>query len=81
MGKKAKEHRKKVEKRNRIIAQERQRFEKAQKELFETIKEENRRGLFNNDPILQIPQLDSPILFPQGDANTANSTILSGPKI
>ncbi len=78
MGKKAKEHRKKVEKRNRIIAQERKRFEKAQKEMFDIIREENSRGLFNNDPTLQIPQIDSPILFPQSDSN---STILSGPKI
>lgn len=34
MGKKAKEHRKKVAKRNRILAQERQRYEKVTKKLI-----------------------------------------------
>ena len=44
MGKRAKEHRKKVEKRNRMIADDRKRMEKAQKEFFDMIQEENKKG-------------------------------------
>ncbi len=65
MGKKAKEHRKKVAKRNNLIAQERKRFEKMQKEmLMKLIEEEKQKGLFNN-PVstsnLDLPTIGLPI--------------------
>ena len=55
-----KEHKKRVAKRNNIIAQERKKVEKAQKEfLMKLIDEEKQKGLFNNPtqlpPMTPIP--------------------------
>lgn len=75
MGKRAKEHRKKVEKRNRMIANERKRMEKVQKEFLDMIQEENRKGMFNS-PTMPLPTLDG-----QLTGLAINSTILNGPQI
>jgi hypothetical protein len=79
MGKRAKEHRKKVEKRNRIIADERKRMEKAQKEFFDMIQEENKKGMFNS-PTMPLPTLDGPLMINTGGLSI-NPTIMNGPKI
>lgn len=75
MGKRAKEHRKKVEKRNRMITNERKRMEKVQKEFLDMIQEENRKGMFNS-PTMPLPTLDG-----QLTGLAINSTILNGPQI
>jgi hypothetical protein len=79
MGKRAKEHRKKVEKRNRMIADDRKRMEKAQKEFFDMIQEENKKGMFNS-PTIPLPTLDGPLMINTGGLSI-NPTILNGPKI
>lgn len=44
-----KDHKKRVAKRNNVLQQEKKRFEKAQKEFFmKIIEEEKNKGLFNN---------------------------------
>jgi hypothetical protein len=78
MGKRAKEHRKKVEKRNRMIADERKKMEKAQKEFFDMIQEENKKGMFNS-PTMPLPTLDGPLMVNTGQP--ISSTILNGPQI
>ena len=78
MGKRE-EHRKKVEKRNRIIADERKRMEKAQKEFFDMIQEENKKGMFNS-PTMPLPTLDGPLMINTGGLSI-NPTIMNGPKI
>lgn len=58
MGKKAKEHRKRVAKRNQRIADEKKRFEKmAMKFLNTIIDKENAEGKFDN-PIQPLPTFD-----------------------
>jgi len=59
MGKKAKEHRKKVAKRNAQIKQTQAKYQKMQKEmLMSLIEQEKQKGLFDNMPqIPQIPQI------------------------
>lgn len=59
MGKKAKEHRKKVAKRNAQIKQAQAKYQKIQKEmLMSLIEQEKQKGLFDNMPqIPQIPQI------------------------
>ena len=56
-GKKAKEHRKKVAKRNEQIKQQQRKIEKAQKEfLMQLIEQEKQNGLFNS-PVMPLPNL------------------------
>ena len=51
MGKKAKEHRKKVAKRNAQIKQAQAKYQKMQKEmLMSLIEQEKQKGLFDNMP-------------------------------
>jgi hypothetical protein len=57
MGKKAKEHRKKIAKRNEQIKQQQRKVEKAQKEfLMQLIEQEKQKGLFNS-PVMPLPNL------------------------
>jgi hypothetical protein len=64
MGKKAKEHRKKVAKRNAQIKQSQDKHQKIQKEmLMKLIEQEKQKGLFNNIP--QIPQIGQDLLSDQ----------------
>ena len=66
MGKKAKEHRKKVAKRNETIKNEQRKFQKQQHErLMELIEREKQMGSFNNTPnapTIDIPGLQGPML-------------------
>ena len=66
MGKKAKEHRKKVSKRNETIKNEQKSFQKKQQErLMELIEREKQMGSFNNNPsipVINIPGLQGPML-------------------
>ncbi len=53
MGKKAKEHRKKIAKRNEAINLQKRRIKKAQEEmLMQLIEREKAAGKFNNDPVV-----------------------------
>lgn len=66
-----KEHKLRVAKRNNKIAQEKKQFEKMQKNLLmKLIDEENKKGLFNNQPNIpgfpQIPVIDGPSLGIEG---------------
>jgi hypothetical protein len=75
-----KEHKKRVAKRNNILNQERKRFEKAQKEFFKKIiDDENKRGLFNNEvnPNIntELPSIDHSL------TPTPNLGLVEGPKI
>ena len=80
MGKKAKEHRKKVAKRNRIIAQEMKRYEKMSQELLNKMYSEQQSTDQAFQTSFNFPQLDGPLLIPTTET-ISNSTILSGPKI
>ena len=66
MGKKAKEHRKKVAKRNDAIKNEQKKFQKQQQErLMELIEKEKQMGAFMNTPnatTMDIPGLQGPML-------------------
>lgn len=78
-GKKEKEHRRKVEKRNEKIKQERKKFEKSQQEfLMKLIEDEKQRGLFNS-PVMPftspIPGVEGPSL------GMPNLGIPNGPQI
>ncbi len=79
MGKKAKEHRKKVAKRNRIIQQERKRYEKITKELFNQIRMSNEESSSPYDSTLVSAPLTGPLSLPNFDSNP--TTIQSGPQI
>ena len=55
MGKRTKEHRKKVAKRNEQSKQQQKKLEKAQKEfLMQLIEQEKQKGLFNS-PVMPLP--------------------------
>lgn len=63
MGKKDKEHRKKVEKRNNLLKHKKRILENSQKRiLMDIIQKEKEAGLFDNNPI---ESTDSPIIGPQ----------------
>ena len=72
MGKKAKEHRRKVEKRKRIQQQEMKRFQKIQQQLLEKIMSEQQ----STDSLIG-SNLNPTIT----ESQVVNSTILNGPLI
>lgn len=80
MGKKAKEHRKKVAKRNEAIAQDRKKAEKAHKEMImKLIEQENQKGMFNS-PVMPFSGLNTPSFgLPLNEGPTLG--IPSGPNI
>lgn len=67
MGKKAKEHRKKVAARNQKIQQQRKSIENAQRKfIMDLIEKEKKVGLFdNNQPPVPVPSNDPIIEGPQ----------------
>jgi hypothetical protein len=80
MGKKAKEHRKKVAKRNRIIAQERQRYEKLTNQIIQEMQSATNESdnLYNSG--LNLPLLSGPLSLPNFTEDI-NTTIQSGPQV
>lgn len=78
MGKKAKEHRKKVAKRNRIIAQERKRFEKMSQEFLTKMYEQSTSQ--TNQPTFALPNMDGPLFVPPTEPMNT-TTVLNGPQI
>lgn len=82
MGKKAKEHRKKVAKRNRILAQERRRYEKMTEAMINRMYESKNSGLDITSNI-NLPKLDGPLMIPPTEqiSTTPTPTILNGPLI
>jgi Mg-chelatase subunit ChlI len=81
MGKKAKEHKKKVEKRKRIMQQEMKHFQKVQQQLLEKIMSEQQSTQnVIGSALDQIPNLDGPMIS-NTDNQILNSTILNGPQI
>jgi len=75
MGKRTKEHRKKVAKRNEQIKQHQRKVEKYQKEfLMQLIEQEKQKGLFNA-PVMPMPGIDAPTL------GMPNLGIPNGPQI
>ena len=76
MGKAAKEHRKKVQARNLKLQQEKRKREKFQQEfIMNLIKQEQEKGLFNNNPGVDGPMLDGPML----DGPMLDGPMLDGP--
>jgi uncharacterized protein YjgD (DUF1641 family) len=72
MGKKAKEHRKKVAKRNQKINEVKKKQEKfAMDYLMKLIQKEKEKGLFDN-PVQPLPKIDP---------TSSNSTTFNGPQI
>jgi hypothetical protein len=60
-----KNHKKKVEARNERISQEKKRREKSQREfIMNLIKQEQERGLFENNPSLSPSLIDGPVIGP-----------------
>jgi len=58
-----KNHKKKVEARNERISQEKKRREKSQREfIMNLIKQEQERGLFENNPSLSPSLIDGPVI-------------------
>lgn len=79
MGKKAKEHRKKVAKRNERLALERKKMEKQQKEfLMQLIEREKAAGKFENNPTIPFNLTGDPSSLGQPFNLTPN---VSGPQI
>jgi hypothetical protein len=75
MGKKAKEHRKKVEKRNQKIAQTKKKQEKTAMDfLMKLIKKEKEKGLFDN-PVQPLPTNDTHLV------TSNDETKFNGPQI
>lgn len=64
MGKKAKEHRKKVAARNAKIQQQKKSIQNAQRKfLLDLIEKEKQSGAFDNNPTLSsMPVTDSPVI-------------------
>lgn len=67
MGKKAKEHRKKVAKRNEAIKESQKNADKVRNELLnKLIERERQKGLFES-PVMSIPTIEGPSLdLPSG---------------
>lgn len=66
MGKRAKEHRKKVQKRNEQIKNQQRRIGKLQRAFFEQIMKEKEAGAYENTPTIpgvDGPQLDGPAVI------------------
>jgi len=80
MGKKAKEHRKKVAKRNRIIAQENKRFEKMSQEFLTKMYNEQQNAQKSTGISFDLPNVNGPLILPPTEP-FINSTILNGPQI
>ena len=78
MGKAAKEHRKRVQARNLKLQHEKRRREKFQQEfIMNLIKQEQEKGLFNNNPEVDGPMLDGPML----DGPMLDGPVLETPTI
>ncbi len=60
MGKKAKDHRKKIAKRNEEIKLNQKRFKKAQEDIMQIIEREKAAGKFDNNPSMKpsVPHID-----------------------
>lgn len=79
MGKKAKEHRKKVARRNEQIKQQKRKIEKVQKEfLMNLIEQEKQKGAFNS-PVMPMPGFEGPNLGLPTDNSIYD--LPSGPQI
>ena len=83
MGKAAKEHRKRVQARNLKLQHEKRRREKFQQEfIMNLIKQEQEKGLFNNNPGVDGPMLDGPMLDgPMMDGPMLDVPVLETPTI
>lgn len=81
-GKKVKEHRKRVAKRNEQLKQQKRKIEKAQQEfLMKLIEAEKQKGLFNA-PVMPVPGLDTTIPGFEGSSlGMPNLGIPNGPQI
>ncbi len=63
MGKAAKEHRKKVQARNARLEQEKRKRDKFQREfIMNLIKQEQEKGMYENNQAVEGPTIDGPIL-------------------
>jgi|688.fasta_scaffold188223_4 hypothetical protein len=81
MGKKAKEHRKKVEKRKRIMQQEMKHFQKVQIKMMEKLMSEQQgTDSLIGSALNSFPNFDGPIVT-DTPSQVINSTILNGPQI
>jgi len=68
-----KDHKKKLAARKDRLAQEKSKAQKFQKEfIMNLIKEEQEKGLFDNNPTINSPIIDGPMI---------DSTIIEGPSI
>ena len=74
MGKKAKEHRKKIAKRNEEVKLQMKKAQQAQKDaLMKLIEREKQAGAFNNPPVQSLPGFEGP--------NLGIPTMPAGPQI
>ena len=63
MGKATKEHRKRVQARNNKIKQQKTKMENMQREfIMNLIKQEQEKGMFENNPSLNGPMIDGPMI-------------------
>jgi hypothetical protein len=78
MGKAAKEHRKKVQARNARLQEQKRKNEKFQREfIMNLIKQEQEKGMFENNPTLDGPVLDGSVL----DGPVLDGPVLDGPVV
>ena len=76
MGKAAKEHRKKVQARNLKLKNEQRRRDKFQREfIMNLIKQEQEKGLYDNNPTIDGPTLGGPVL----DGPVFDGPVFDGP--
>lgn len=72
MGKRAKEHRKKVQARNAKLKQQKEKVQKMQREfIMNLIKQEQEKGAFENNPTVN-PVIEGPVI---------DSTTIEGPQL
>lgn len=68
-----KNHKKKLAQRKTQVAQDKARFQKAQKEfIMNLIKQEQQKGMFENNPMINGPAIDGPV---------TDGPIIEGPSI
>lgn len=68
-----KNHKKKLAQRKAQVAQDKARFQKAQKEfIMNLIKQEQQKGMFENNPMINGPVIDGPV---------TDGPIIEGPSI
>lgn len=73
-----KNHKQKVAARNQRLKEQKSRNDKMQREfIMNMIKQEQEKGLFDNNPLINGPVIDGPVI----DGPVIDGTVIDGPSI